>query len=121
MSNSKNITDARNAAAESGENVDKLVAEAKLSDKTTVPAQGESKDNSEKNVTDPDEKTEVKLTVKQRVASLVEKAKGQKQFFLGLVVGAVAASVTVTRLAKEKVEEAVADEDESDTPDDSAV
>lgn len=70
-----------------------------------------------------------KKTVKSRVTGLIEKAKKNRQFFYGVVSGAVGTAVILAVTAKEKVEEIVeltiADEPEvesdSDTNDDSAV
>jgi hypothetical protein len=63
-----------------------------------------------------------KKTIKDRVAVLVQKAKDNKKFFLGVVTGSVSTAVAIAVLAKDKVEEVaelvIADEpDVEDTED----
>lgn len=62
-----------------------------------------------------------KKTTKDRLSSLVEKAKGNKKFFLGVVTGALSTAVVMTMAAKEKIEDVVeltiADEVDGDSDD----
>lgn len=133
MSNTaKNTEDVKAAGRESNAAVDKLIAESGLlrgADKKTVPAQGEKTETTEEqsteNQNDADQSDETaeneKKSAKDRVTALVQKAKNNKQFFTGVVVGALVGSVTVAKLIKEKVEEVVADDTDQDDASDTAV
>ena len=91
--------------------VDAVVAEAKKEKLVTeVPAQGSNEDKTtkEKAAEVVEETAEAaKKTVKDRLKTLVGKAKDNRQFFLGVVTGAVGTAGVMLLAAKEKVEEIV--------------
>jgi hypothetical protein len=104
-------TDVKTAGRESNENVDKLISEANLVDnaKKTVPAQGESTDSITEDTTATDgEVDNSKKSAKDRLKALVQKAKNNRQFFLGVATGVVGTSImAMVMAAKEKVEDVV--------------
>ncbi|AWN06145.1 hypothetical protein SEA_SENDITCS_42 [Streptomyces phage SendItCS] len=101
MSNAKSTA----AAAEKKSPLEEVVEQAGLTDKPTVPQQAEAADSGTETTDGADQADTTKKTVKDRLAALTEKAKGHREFFYGVAVGAVAAGVTVARLTREKVEE----------------
>jgi len=89
-----------------------VVAEAKKEKLVTdVPAQGTNNDDKttkEKAAEVVEETAEAaKKTAKDRLKTLVGKAKDNRQFFLGVVTGAVGTAAVMLMAAKEKVEEIV--------------
>ncbi|QEQ93911.1 hypothetical protein SEA_KARDASHIAN_46 [Streptomyces phage Kardashian] len=102
MSNSAKTTTATVADVVDEAKKEKLVTE--------VPAQGNSdeKATGEKAKEVVEETAEsAKKTVKDRMSALVAAAKKNRQFFLGVVTGAVSTAVVMVVAAKEKVEEIV--------------
>jgi preprotein translocase subunit SecF len=97
---------------------------------TDVPAQAKGekdttpvKDETPETVDEVEEKA--KKSAKDRLKNLAEKAKNNKKFFVGVALVTAAAGVTLAKVLKEKVDEAIeADVDETsgedDTPTDSA-
>lgn len=98
--------------------VDAVVEEAKEEKLVTeVPAQGGKNEKKAETKTEqvdadntdgtPETADKVKKTVKNRLTSLVEKAKDNKKFFYGVVTGAISTAVVMAITAAEKVEEVV--------------
>jgi hypothetical protein len=77
---------------------------------TEVPAQGSNEDKTtkEKAAEVVEETAEAaKKTVKDRLSALASKAKKNKQFFYGVVTGAIGTAAVMLATAKDKVEEIV--------------
>jgi len=114
---------AKNTAAKTSA-VDAVVEEAAEKKLVTeVPAQATSTDEQNKTEEQDSGVTEEvsKKSAKERVAALVQKAKDNKQFFVGFAAGVVVTTVTLVRLVKEKVEETeltIAEESDGDEPTD---